>query len=61
MFPGQGLRVNELPGAVYEIRKYGSVRGMRREPHPTRCLPGEAGKPSGLKEIRVTPTEGKTI
>jgi len=25
------------------------------------CLPGEAGKPSDLKEGHVTPTEGKTI
>ena len=25
-------------GAVYEARTYGSVRGMRRKPHPTRCL-----------------------
>lgn len=25
------------------------------------CLPGEAGKPSHLKEGDVTPTEGKTI
>jgi len=24
-------------GAVYEARTYGSVRGMRRKPHPTRC------------------------
>jgi len=24
-------------GAVYEVRTYGSVRGMRHEPHPTRC------------------------
>jgi hypothetical protein len=24
-------------GAVYEARTYGSVRGMRHEPHPTRC------------------------
>ena len=23
-------------GAVYEVRTYGSVRGMRHEPHPTR-------------------------
>jgi len=23
-------------GAVYEARTYGSVRGMRRKPHPTR-------------------------
>jgi len=23
-------------GAVYEARTYGSVRGMGREPHPTR-------------------------
>ncbi|MEC7283902.1 MAG: hypothetical protein VXW48_09825, partial [Pseudomonadota bacterium] len=25
-------------GAVYEARTYGSVRGMRRKPHPTRCM-----------------------
>ncbi|WP_250245370.1 hypothetical protein, partial [Alteromonas mediterranea] len=25
-------------GAVYEARTYGSVRGMRRKPHPTRCI-----------------------
>ena len=25
-------------GAVYEVRTYGSVRGMRQKPHPTRCL-----------------------
>jgi hypothetical protein len=25
-------------GAVYEVRTYGSVRGMRHEPHPTRCF-----------------------
>jgi len=25
-------------GAVYEVRTYGSVRGMRHEPHPTRCV-----------------------
>jgi hypothetical protein len=24
-------------GAVYEVRTYGSVRGMGHEPHPTRC------------------------
>ena len=24
-------------GAVYEVRTYGSVRGMRHKPHPTRC------------------------
>lgn len=30
-------------------------------PHPTRCLPGEAGKSGHLKEGGVTPTEGKTI
>ena len=24
-------------GAVYEARTYGSVRGMRQKPHPTRC------------------------
>jgi len=36
-------------GAVYEARTYGSVRGMRRKPHPTRyafwkvreCMPSE--------------------
>ncbi|MEC8966712.1 MAG: hypothetical protein VX894_15540, partial [Pseudomonadota bacterium] len=26
-------------GAVYEARTYGSVRGMRRKPHPTRYNP----------------------
>jgi hypothetical protein len=25
-----------ITGAVYEARMCGSVRGMRREPHPTR-------------------------
>jgi len=25
-------------GAVYEVRTYGSVRGMRHEPHPTRYV-----------------------
>ena len=25
------------------------------------CLPSKAGKPGGLKEVRVTPIEGKTI
>jgi hypothetical protein len=25
-------------GAVYEVRTYGSVRGMGLKPHPTRCL-----------------------
>ncbi len=25
------------------------------------CLPSEAGKPVGLKEARITPTEGKII
>jgi hypothetical protein len=48
-------------GAVYETRTYGSVRGLGREPHPTRCLPGKAGKPGGLKEARAALTEGKAI
>jgi len=25
-------------GAVYEVRTYGSVRGMRQKPHPTRFI-----------------------
>ena len=25
-------------GAVYEVRTYGSVRGMGQKPHPTRCF-----------------------
>ncbi|MEQ3646720.1 hypothetical protein, partial [Alteromonas sp.] len=33
-------------GAVYEARTYGSVRGMRRKPHPTRyaCVKHEADR-----------------
>jgi hypothetical protein len=29
----------QIAGAVYEVRTYGSVRGMGREPHPTRFAP----------------------
>ena len=28
-------------GAVYEVRTYGSVRGMRHQPHPTRYVQDE--------------------
>ncbi|MGR2966261.1 hypothetical protein ABMY16_22270, partial [Vibrio vulnificus] len=41
------------------------VRFCKRDeaatPHPTCCLPSEAGKPVGLKEARIALTEGKII
>ena len=48
-------------GAVYEVRTYGSVRGMGQKPHPTRCLPSKAGKPTHLQESEITLIEGKII
>ncbi len=30
--------MTKITGAVYEVRTHGSVRGMRREPHPTRFV-----------------------
>ena len=38
-FSGLGNKLIKCEGyrAVYEVRTYGSVRGMRHKPHPTRC------------------------